>query len=128
MILLVDKNTLTVGDILDFINEYNIDEDKKVMFDFGDTVSTITTLGVHENYCKKIVTFTSNKHNTNYNYSFTIKYFLKHIKGFKLETPIAYLDIDYVNTECKQDIALRGVLVGYRCVETGNLILKTSAN
>lgn len=128
MILLLDKNTLTVGDILDFIDEYNIDENKRVMFDFGDTVSTITTLGVHGDSYKKIITFTANKHNTDDNYSFTIKYFLKHTKGFKLETPIAYLDIDYVNTECKQDMALRGVLIGYRCVETGNLILKTSAN
>lgn len=131
MIFLMDENTMTVGEILEFIKEKDIDKGNKVLYDPGDGPHIITTFGRYD----EIITFTGEYKNCNADDSLTVASFLEHVKGVDLNTTIAYLETDYITLDTcftdkdnrKKESALLGIEYVYREEDTHNLVFSSNS-
>ena len=122
MNIFIGEDTLTIEEVLDFIKDMNISEDKNIMYDMCDGPSIITSFQKHED----MITFTSEYKNTNPEDSLTVSDFLKYVEGMDLNTLIAYFETDYTTLDTysstEKECALIGVVSGYKEENSGNLV------
>lgn len=123
MVIITSKNTLKIEDVIDYIKQNNIHEDKKVMFNFEDKVVPVTAIDINDDFNKKIMSIKINKDNTNFINALNISHLIKCIKGHEQDIPVSVLENDYKVKNLKFRVALVSVKTINTCEKTGNLIL-----
>lgn len=129
MNVFIDKNVLTVGNIIDFIEEMNIGKKDKVMYDSGDGPNIITSFSM----CDDVITFTSDYKNHNLKKCLNVANFLDYVNDMDLNTQIAYFESDYITLDTvlnnsinkKKESAIIGIQGAYKDEDTGNLVFDT---
>lgn len=110
------NNDITIKDILEFIDEMNIDRNKRVLYDYYVGICPVTQFKKYDG----ILTFYGD-YDGEIEDSLTVNDFLKSIEGMNLDTIIAFYETDYFSEDYSGE-AILGVVGAYKEEETNNLV------